>query len=172
MDAENISLDIPPKLLSKLQDKTWIKKQLIKGKKVHQILGFSDAVMDIFYDKACGLYKNSLFSDSADAFFFLVTLNPYNQDYWLGYGSSTQRCEDYDRAIGAYEMAAICQLENPIPYFHMAKCLFAIHERESALQAIELSLEYAEGLDEFGDLYQQAKAAKSMLLKEMDKQQG
>ncbi len=157
---------IPEKIRKKLKDKKWLKKQLDSGKTAQEIIGFPDETMNKFYHAAYVLFENKRYVDAADAFLFLVTMNPYHYDYWLGLGAATQRCGDYEAAIDSYEMAAICQLENPIPYFHLAKCLFAMHDRESALQAIDLALEYAEGRSEYDEIYHQALAAKELLHKE------
>ena len=158
--------EISPKIRRKLKDKKWLKQQLAAGHTAQEILGFADESMNKFYHAAYQLFENQRYTDAANAFLFLVTLNPYHYDYWVGLGASTQRCGDYEAAIDSYEMAAICQIENPVPYFHLAKCLFAMHDRESALQAIELALEYSEGKSEFDDVYQHALAAKGLLLKE------
>ena len=78
---------------------------------------------------------------------------------------STQLCQNYEAAIDAYELAALCDISSPIPYFYLAKCLFAIHDRESALQALDLAIETANELEQYAELKQQAKMAKEMLLK-------
>lgn len=158
--------EVPEKIKKKLKDKKWLKKQLASGKSAQEILGFADATMDKFYMAAFSLFEHKRYTEAANAFLFLVTLNPYHYDYWLGLGAATQRCGDYEAAIDSYEMAAICHLENPIPYFHLAKCLFAMHDRESALQAIDLAIEYSEGSTIYEDVYRQALAAKALLIKE------
>lgn len=158
--------EISASVQTKVKDRQWVKKQLSEGKIAQEILEFSDQTMDKFYLAAFELYQLNHFSDAADAFLFLVALNPHHYDYWLGLGAATQRCGDYEAAIDAYEMAAICQIENPIPYFHLAKCLFAMHDRESALQAIEMALEYSKDNDDFTEVYEHALAAKALLLKE------
>lgn len=163
MDSSITAFEIPKRVYSKLHEKSWIFNQLSSGKKVQQILGYTDLVMEDFYKAAYHLYEQGHYEDAEDAFFFLVVLNSFHSGYWLGYGSSMQHRKDYESAISAYEMAAICEIENPIPYLQLAKCLFAIHERESALQAIDLALEYSEGREEFVDVYHQALSAKALL---------
>lgn len=160
--------EISHELQTKISDHTWLKAQFNEGKTIQNILGFDETTMDKFYTSACKIYENKKYTEAADAFFFLVTLNPYHYDYWIGLGAATQWCEDYESAVDAYEMAAICHLDNPIPYFHLAKCLFAMHDRESAIQAIDLALEYAEDRSDYAEIYQQAKTAKALLLKEVD----
>jgi type III secretion system low calcium response chaperone LcrH/SycD len=156
---------ISKKIKEKLKDREWLKKQFAAGKTAQDILGFSDQTMAKFYHAAYRLFEHRHHLDAANAFLFLVTLNPHNHDYWLGLGMSTQLCGDYEAAIDAYEMAAITDIESPVPYFYLAKCLFAIHDRESALQALDLALEYADDRAEYVELKQQAKAARTLLLK-------
>lgn len=157
---------ISKKIRKKLKNKKWLKKALGQGITPQEILEFSEETMNKFYAAACKLYESKRYTDAANAFLFLVTLNSYHYDYWLGLGAATQRCGDYEAAIDAYEMAAICHLESPEPYFHLAKCLFAMHDRDSALQAINLAIEYSENRNEYFDIHNQALAAKALLMKE------
>jgi type III secretion system low calcium response chaperone LcrH/SycD len=162
-DLEEFKLS--KKAKAKLKNKELLKKELADGKTPQEILGFKDSTMAKFYRAAYQLFEHKRYIDAANAFLFLVTLNTYNHDYWLGLGMSAQMCGDYESAIDAYEMAAITDVESPVPYFYLAKCLFAIHDRESALQAIDLALEYAEGKELYRDLVKQAHAAKALLLR-------
>lgn len=159
--------NISAKVKAKLKDKELLKKELAAGKTAQEIMEFSNETMAKFYRAAYHLFENRHYLDAGNAFLFLVTLNPYNHDYWLGLGMATQMLGDYEAAIDAYEMAAMRDITSPVPYFYLAKCLFAIHDRESALQALDLALEYAEESSEYDELRQQAKAARALLLKEL-----
>lgn len=165
MEEELGEFKLSRKAKEKLKNKKLLKEELAAGKTAQEIMGFKEETMAKFYRAAYRLFENRHYTDAANAFVFLVTLNPYNHDYWVGLGMSVQLCGDYEAAIDAYEMAAICKLESPVPYFYLAKCLFAVHERESALQALDLALEYAGNEIEFADLKKQALAAKTLLLK-------
>jgi len=153
------------KAQEKLKNKNFLKKELAEGKTAQEILEFSDKTMAKFYEAAYQLFEHRRYEDAANAFFFLATLNPYCHEYWLGLGMAAQMSADWDTAVDAYEMAAISEVENPVPYFYLAKCLFAMHDRQSALQAIDLAIEYSAGHPEFDDLRRQAMSAKALLLK-------
>jgi type III secretion system low calcium response chaperone LcrH/SycD len=153
------------KAKAKLKNKKLLKKELAKGKTAQEIIGFSNETMAKFYKAAYLLFENKRYQDAANAFLFLATLNPHNHDYWLALGMSTQLGHDYEAAIDAYELAALCDISSPVPYFYLAKCLFAIHDRESALQALDLAIETADEIEEYEELKQQANMAKNMLLK-------
>lgn len=155
------------KAKEKLKNKKLLKKELEEGKTAQEIIGFSDEVMSKFYKAAYLLFEHKRYKDAGNAFLFLATLNPYNHDYWLGLGMSLQMDQDYEAAIDAYELSAICNMESPVPYFYLAKCLFAIHDRQSALQALDLAIETAGENVDYSELRSQAEAAKKLLLKSM-----
>jgi len=165
MEDELGEFKISKKVREKLKDRKWVKEELAKGRAAQDILEFSDETMAKFYGAAYRLFEHRRYIDAANAFLFLVTLNAYNHDYWLGLGMATQMTGDFEAAIDSYEMAAICELENPIPYFYLAKCLFAMHERDSALEALDLALEYSDGKSEFNQMRREAQAARVLLMK-------
>ncbi len=152
----------------KLKNTKILKKELAEGKIGQEILGFSDGTMTKFYHAAYQLFEHKRYLDAANAFLFLTTLNPHQHEYWLGLGMATQLCHDYEAAIDAYELAALIDMSNPVPYFYLAKCLFAIHDRKSALEALALAIETANDLEEYAELKYQAEAAQQILLKHPD----
>lgn len=155
---------ISKRVRAKLKDRAALRKELAAGKSAQDILGFSDQTVNKLYHAAHQLLEHQRYTDAANAFVFLVTLNPYRPHYWMGLGASLQFCHEYESAIDAYEMAALYKVEDPLPYFYLAKCLFAIHDRRSALQAIDLAIEYAEDKDEYAELKLDAIRAKKVLL--------
>lgn len=152
------------KVKARLKNKSLLKKWFAKGKSAQEILEFSDSTMLKFYQAAYVLLEHKRYEDAANAFLFLITLNPYHHDYWIGLGMASQLLQDFELAIDAYEMAAVCRVEDPTPYFYLAKCLFAIHDRSSALLALDLAIEYAGTNEKFKDLKKQAQQAKKILL--------
>lgn len=158
--------ELSKEVRDKLKNKRLLKKELAEGKSAQEIMGFSDATMSKFYQAAYTLFEHKRYHEAADAFLFLATLNLHHHEYWLGLGMATQMCQNYEAAIDAYELAALCDITSPVPYFYLAKCLFAIHDRESALQALDLAIETADELEEYAELKQQAEAAKVILLKD------
>ena len=146
-----------------LKDRKGFKESFRQGQPPQALLHLSNEEMAQFYQAAYSLFQRHAFKEAADAYLFLVALNDQNHDYWVGLGMATQMLGNYEGAIDAYELAATCELDNPVPYFYLAKCLFAIHDRENALEAIELALEYSADRTSFEELYRQAQAAKKLL---------
>lgn len=165
MDKELPDLKLSDKVKKKLKNKDLLRKEVAEGKSAQEILEIPDKKIAKYYEAAYALFTHHRYTDAAHAFLFLVTLNPYNHDYWVGLGMASQMCQEYETAIDAYEMAAVCKVDSPVPYFYLAKCLFSIHDRESALQALDLAIEYSEGAEEYAELKKQAIAARKLLLK-------
>lgn len=156
---------LPEQTRELLQNKLQLKKNLRSGKILQDLMGFSQEVMDLYYVKASKLCESANYTQAVSAFLFLTVMNPEHYDYWLGLGVAKQHCHDYEGAIDAFELAAVSALENPEPYFHLAHCFFAIHDREASMQAINLALEYSEDISAYDDLHRKAMAARVLLLK-------
>lgn len=166
MNDDLSGFELSKEVKAKLKNKRLLKKELAEGKSAQEIMGFSDESMSKFYHAAYVLFEHKRYQEAADAFLFLATLNLHHHEYWLGLGMATQLCQNYEAAIDAYELAALSDISSPVPYFYLAKCLFAIHDRESALQALDLAIETADDIDEYAELKQQAQAAREILLKD------
>lgn len=165
MTEEASSFDaLSLELLKRLKNRGEIKRRIERGDPTFEVLGFEPKTLDAFYQAAHQLLEKGAIEDAVSAFVFLVTIDPMNANYWLDLGASLQLLHDYEGAIDAYEIAAIRKIDDPLPYFYLAKCLFAIHDRVSALQAIDLALEYAEAKQTSHELVEELKRAKRTLL--------
>lgn len=153
------------KTQAKLENEKEVQKELAEGKNIDDILEISPDQMQILYKAACHLFEEHHYADAADAFLFLITLNFQNSQFWIGLGMSTQMSGNFESAIDAYELAAIYEPENPIPYFYLAKCLFAMHERQSASLALEMAIQYAGDIEQFQELKTKALEAQLQLKK-------
>jgi type III secretion system low calcium response chaperone LcrH/SycD len=152
-----------PKVRAQLKRQKAMREALLAGKRGQDLLGFSDHAVEEFLTAARKLFNECKYADAADGFLFLVTLRPQEGEFWMGLGAALQADHSFEDAIDAYEMAAIYDLENPWPYFYLGKCLFAIHDRVSALLAIEMAIEYASESPVYEELLIEAIKAKAVL---------
>lgn len=145
--------------LSILRDKLRLQEEMMSGKTLYEIAGFSSDTMEKFYAAAYQIYANGAYLDSADAFFFLTHLNPLDPRFWLGLGMSEQHCCRYQAAIYAYSMAIYVESSDPLPYYLMACCYELLHQPSEALKSVELAIHFAQE----GQLLQEALALKARL---------
>lgn len=158
---------LAPSVLKKIQDKNGLEKELKSGKHLQEILEFSPETMAAMYRSAHHLFEEHHCKEASKAFLFLTTLDPSNFDYWLGLGMSIQLCGDYEGGIDAYEIAAFIDVENPISYFYLSKCFFAMHDRGNAKQALEMAIENAGDDPQYSALKHQAQAALVLIEQEL-----
>jgi type III secretion system low calcium response chaperone LcrH/SycD len=168
MEASPQRIVLKKSVLSLLEDKGWLERQLARGKEIRSFLDIDDDMVGHLYRCAHDLFKQHRFEEALYAFLFIVFLDKQHYECWLGLGMSLQLNHLYEAAIDAYEMAAICEIENPVPYFYLAKCLFAIHDHDTALEALDMAITYAEGHDSYQELLQQACEARRSLLRRRD----
>lgn len=158
--------EIAPQILELIKDKESLSIKLKEGKSLGEALGLSSQAAALLYRSARDLFTEHAYPEATKSFLFLTTIDPDNFDYWIGLGMSTQMCGDYEGGIDAYEMAAFLNVENPISYFYLSKCFFAVHDRENAKRALEMAIENSGDNPEYDSLKAQAQAALHMLEKE------
>lgn len=158
---------IPEEAIERLRDPEVIRRQMEEGKTFQEIIGYSNQTMDKFYQIAHGLFQQQEYSQAADAFVFLTTLNPYTHNYWLGLGMSEQLSGSYQGALLAYAMAILTDIENPVAHYHSASCYRAVGDRRSALQSLKMALRCAEESEGFDYIKAQAASAMQVLENEM-----
>lgn len=157
------SLRLSVKTKKSLRDSESLAKNLHNEIPAQDLLDYSDETIAQCYRLALLLLGEKRYEEAIDAFLFLVVMNPHQYDFWIGLGMVQQLCHRYELAIDAYEVAAICDLLSPIPYFYLAKCLFAIHDRVSAMEALNLAIETSGDQEEFHELKLQAEKARATL---------
>lgn len=167
MKNNSNATNLGKKVKATLKNTHMIKKAVVEGKTVQEALQIPDEMMQKFYLAARNLFEKEHYTDAANGFLFLTLLNAEQHDYWLGLGMATQLTGDFESAVNAYEMAAIFEVENPVPYFYLAKCLFAMHERQSSLLALDIAIQYAADIAEYQELKKQAIEAKALLEKHL-----
>lgn len=163
MDANLQKYRLTEAIVQKLLNSDFALQSLPHGALAHELAGFSAEVMAKFYHTACQLFEQHSYVEACNSFLFLTALNPQCYPYWLGLGMASQRLGDFEAAIDAYEIAATRRLEDPVAYFYLAKCLFAMHEKASARQALDMSILYADDQPEYQELKQQAMQARELL---------
>lgn len=155
-------------IVDKLSNSVKVLAGLKGGQGGQTLFDYSDEVMETLYKKAHHFLEEGKTNEAIDSFVFLVTLNAFHSEYWMGLGAALQMAHDYEAAIDAYEIAAIYNIEHPLPYLYLAKCLFAIHDRKSALQSLELAIAYAGDVEEYASIRVEAEHARDSLQKLID----
>lgn len=159
---DHFFLKLPQSVKEKSKNILFFKNSLANDVTGQDLFEFSDENMSQMYEAAQSFLLEKKYSDAANSFLFLASLKDCC-DYWIGFGISMQMTGDFEMAISAYEIAASCDIENPKPYYHLAKAFFAVYERQSAAEALDIAIAYAEEKPCYNELKEQAIAAKKLL---------
>ena len=149
MNSDNIRF--PDDILREIRNPELVRQHIREGKSLKDIVGYSDEIMEHFYQTACTLVKNKKYVEAQDAFLFLTTLDPYVYAYWLGLAMAYQVLEEYEQAILSYECAAVLAPEIPVPHFYISGCHLRLRNKFDAQVSIGKAREKAEKSNEYAD---------------------
>ena len=111
-----------------------------------------------FYAIAFGHYEQGNYRMAAQLFTELVLTNPFSEHYWHGLASAKQMAREYEAALHAWGLLALLKEGDPLPHFHAAECLLALHDKEEGLKALEAALSFCKE----GALLEQINALKEV----------
>ncbi|NGX61239.1 MAG: Chaperone protein SicA [Chlamydiae bacterium] len=127
----------PENLEAYLDD--FIPNILLKSETFQEAFGVLNAEMEVLYKEAYDFYQEDRYHDALTVFRWLVVLNPYKYDFWMGLGAAQQLLSQSEKALHAYAAAALLDCENPDPHFYAHECYVEMGEKEEAEKALELS---------------------------------
>ena len=111
---------------------------VMKGATAGPAVGISRDKLENLYALGNGLYTSGNFKDAHVIFQALCIYDSNDYRFWMGLAGSRQAMEDYEKAIDAYQMAAVAtSLHNPEPFLYAARCLLKLGRKEDAIVAIE-----------------------------------
>ncbi|SCA64086.1 Uncharacterized protein SCG7086_BX_00080 [Chlamydiales bacterium SCGC AG-110-P3] len=154
---------IPEEAMDRLKDPEVLKQYVAQGKTFQQIIGYSAETMERFYQGAYTLFQKCEYAQSADAFIFLTTLNPYVHNYWLGLGLAEIKNEEFDAALIALGMAGMIDAENPMSSFHSANCYNQLGSYETAVDMLDTTIERCGDKEEYAGLKEDAMQARTRI---------
>lgn len=128
---------------ARLNDRDALAAHAQAGGTLKELAGFSEESMQRLYRGAHSIFHQERFADAADAFVFLVTLDPYRHNYWLGLGMSEQALGHFDEALAAYSMAVLTDFKVPTAHFYAGKCYYALNEIPRAGACFDLAIAFS-----------------------------
>ena len=97
---------------------------------------FSIEEQEALYAMGYQCYENGIYTTASQFFTKLILCNPFEEKYWRGLASSQQMLTAYLDALHAWSQCALLAVEDPLPHFHAAECLFSLNEKQDALKAL------------------------------------
>lgn len=134
------------------QDPAAFTKHIEEGKSLQEFAEISTITMDRLYMAAKRIYDRKSFTEAADAFYFLIGLNPQVYVFWLGLANSECNSNKFNDALTAYDVVAEATPHDASVYVAISQCYEALGQQENALKALDQALLAAQENQEFNDL--------------------
>ena len=96
---------------------------------------------EALYQMAYGLYEQGRYSDALKLFSSLVMQDHHEPRYLFALGSTCQVLGRHTDALQHYMAAAVENADDPLPIFHAAECLIAMHHFSEAIDSLVLVIE-------------------------------
>jgi len=107
------------------------------------LCGISPEEMESAYAAAYTLFRSGKYDDAERIFQFLALFDGTQPKYWLGLGGCREARKDYGSAADAYLIPLVVGTPEPQAAFRAAVCCEAAGEREKAVEALEIAIEWA-----------------------------
>jgi tetratricopeptide (TPR) repeat protein len=104
---------------------------------VQELLGIPDEVLLSYGEAARRLFVEGKMAESADAYFYLVRLQPLSPDFLIGYGSAEYRLGNFELAVAAFEAAKALAPEILESSVFLARCYSAMGQPREAVAQLD-----------------------------------
>lgn len=154
---------VDPQTLNIPSDPLAFMQALDEGKSLQELFGFSVDAMAGFYDAAHSLYENCHFPEARDGFFFLVTMAPRVNEFWLALAHAYISCKEYDSALQASNHVIELAPHLAVGYLTSARAYLEIKKLNDAQAVCDQGLSLAlanRGIpwaEELGTMLEEAK---------------
>lgn len=107
---------------------------------LQEIFGFSDNTIDRFYQAGLHSYNTSHFKEASDIFNAISLLAPTKFNVWLALGMAEKQAGHYEKALRAFAMATLVDIDTVVPHIHSAECYLQLHDKSNAKNTFEYAL--------------------------------
>lgn len=104
----------------------------LQGKKA---LSNEDA--KLLYSLGFSLYHSAEYSEANKVFQKLVYANPLDKNHWIAFASSLQMDNKFENSLTAWTMAALIDVEDPLPHYYAGECLLSLKHYDQAIDALK-----------------------------------
>ena len=116
---------------------------LIEGKVPADAMGINKDTIEMIYNEGGRLYNNGKYQDALGFFRLIDLVLPNIPKFAFAIGACYQMLGKNRESIAWYLKCAYFDKESPIPYYHMADCLFKLKNYGAALGALASVLQRA-----------------------------
>lgn len=138
------------------KEKDWELKLADSDKTLMDVLGFSQELLEQFYQVGLRSFKGAHFEDAERVFTLISLLNPLEHNAWLSLGITKENCSKWEEAVHAFKVAERLQGSDPVSLVHQGQCYHAMRDKPQALSLYEQAIKEAGNQPEYAEIKQRA----------------
>lgn len=131
-------------------------------------LGIDEASLNTAYTLGYASYSAGRYAEARDFFALLVFWDPNDPNFHFGLAASHHMLKNYQFAIEQYLACIASDIDNPIPWFHMADCYIQLENWKMALVNLKAVLIRTEGKEEFAEIRKKVKLLKAVAIRKIE----
>lgn len=145
-----------------------VKKVTKEGTMIKDALGLSDVMVEGMYGQAYRLYNTGKYRDASQIFRMLMTINPTEVKFAMGFAACFHMLKEYKGAALAYTIVTTMDPNSPVPFYHASDCYIKLGDLMSAIVALEMAIKRAGDKPEFKTIKDRATMTIEGLKKELN----
>lgn len=144
-------------------------KQLLSGKPkqvnetLASLIGFDEPFMEKIYQIGKNSFEEGHFTDAANVFSLLVSLDPGYSVGWTALGIILHSESRYKESLAAFHYASQIDPQNPISYLYAARCHKQLGQLTQARDALKQALQHASAKPQYVQLVNSIKAEQTKI---------
>ena len=112
-------------------------------------IGITDKLMQDHFLSLCKILQKKQYKKASDASLFLCLLDSTSYDYWSLLGISEMLLKHYEKALQAFGVCSILEVDNPIPHVNATECYIALKNWPLAKESLKVATVEVKGKEEF-----------------------
>ena len=114
-----------------------------QGGSLAYLKGITKDELEAVYAVAYSQFSQHDYEKAEKLFAFLCMYEHREEKHWMGLGASRQNQKNYQGAAAAYGVAALLDIENPLPALQAGECFLAQGTLDMAERAFKVAVHYA-----------------------------
>ena len=106
-----------------------------KGYTFKQFSDITDTQLEAVYALAYRSFNSGKYDEAEKLLTWLMGLDHYDRRFQIALGCTRQKKKDYQGALNCFSVAALLDLNDPIPPLRSAECFLALGDQENAKSA-------------------------------------
>lgn len=106
---------------------------------LQSLIGVTEETLSNIYDVGVRFFSKMDFHKASDIFYLVTLIDYLRHNAWISLGLCEMENHHFEKALEAFGMASITDIDNPLPYIASAECSAELGKQHDAKQFLSLA---------------------------------